>query len=657
MVPIAETGNTDTHAEQVYSEQVFFNIHHRVSILYLRHTSSKLRSFLELFWMLLAVSGFAALICLHLAFVYRGNPTVYSLRNITHHTLRSIPSTCLPSVPGFRADANVTHLVLLEDANEKSFAWVLSSPESRQGQHNGKVCSATDDDVCRSQMQVFPASLQGQVHFSFSQTKGYALLTPDLLDLRATAHGVPTQIVAISKTDASCFGEPFLQETVFRLLGPDLVMINWLLAISNGTGFIYNPRTDDKIVDLSGYAILNVRNSGLKFSAATLWDAAEWSKWSRPWTSKFRTAVKTCLIYFISTNLVSFLLRVAQERLLKLSLQIRSHQQWNRPIIPLFVSHVADCFIFIPITVGVLFYLREFYQQDWVIALAVLGVVFICELFSFFSVRTVQGIFFFPRAFFLLFCLVHFYLFSFPFGFAHVAMGMIVCFMLQCVTFFWNRYEVPAVALGRVSVDHRSRGDYSSHAGSMAVAVHRGDVLGERNELNRSARRADSPARRNTEPILRVSLQPQYQQQPIHHTYSQSTFSQGRMSRGSSEAIFQRSGDADDESESESCLYFLGGEVVIRRGDDHRLNNSSNSGGSASNSNQMNRQDSSSTLQSSVVQLGIIADETTTRDLTPRLCNLSRAGVTIENTSSVAPCFPLLDSSRRGVRPRCPDNE
>lgn len=656
MVPISETGSTDAHAEQVNPEQVFYNIHHRVSILYLRHTSSKLRSFLELFWMLLAVSGFAALICLHLAFVYRGNPTVYSLRNITHHPLRSIPSTCLPSVPGFRADANVTHLVLLEDANEKSFAWEIDSSEALQGQQSGKVCSARDGEVCQSKVQLVPTSLKGQVHFSFSQTKGYALLTPDLMDLRATAHEIPTQIVAISKTDASCFGEPFLQETVFRLLGPDLVMVNWLLAISNGTGFIYNPRTDDKIVDLRGYAILSVRNSGLKFSAATLWDADEWSKWSRPWTSKFRTAVKTCLIYFISTNLVSFLMSVAQERLLKLSLQIRSHQQENRSIIPLFVSHVADCFIFIPITVGVLFYLREFYQQDWVIALTVLGVVFICELFSFFSVRTAQGIFFFPRAFFLLFCLVHFYLFSFPFGFAYVAMGMIVCFMLQCVTFFWNRYEVPAVALGRVSVDHRSRVDYPSHAthaGSTAVAA----VLGGRNELTRSASRAYSPVRRSTEPILRASLQPQYQQQPIHHTYSQSTFSQGRMSRASSEAIFQRSGDADDESESESCLYFLGGEVVIRRGDDHRLHNSNNSGESTSDSNQMNRYDSSSTLQSSVAQLGMITDATSTRDLTPRLCNLSRAAGGMESAPGGAPCFPLLDSSRRGVRPRRLDNE
>ena len=369
---------SDLTRNDVHAEQVFYNIHFQASTLYLRHTSSKVRTFLEFFWMLLAVSGFAGLICLHLSFVYRGNPTPSTLHNISHHPLRSIPSTCLPSIPGFRPDANLTHLVLLEGP-EESFVWEPTTRESEESQ----LCYNSPQDVQTCEAIQPSLLLNAKVYFSFSKTKGYSLLTPDLSSHFVASHGVPSQIVAISKMDAKCFGEPFLQQTVFKLLGPDLVMINWLLAISNGTGYIYNPRTD-KTIDLSQYAILNVRNSGHRFSIDKVFNLGEWSIWFRPWTSKFRTAIKTCLIYFISTNLVSFLLRVAQERLLELSIEIRNHQQENRSIIPLFVTHVADCFVFIPITVGVLFYLREFYQGNWVIALTVMAVVFICELFSFF---------------------------------------------------------------------------------------------------------------------------------------------------------------------------------------------------------------------------------------------------------------------------------
>jgi hypothetical protein len=367
-----------------HADQVFYDLHYRASIFYLRNTSRFFRSFLELFWMLLAVSGFAALILLHLAFVFRGTPaSTGSIVNVTRlHPRRSIPTTCLASIPGFNPFADATHLVLIEDDDvlQESFAWELGSLPSKtttKDKYNNASCVDS---------QIKLSNVAERVQFSFAKTKSYALLSPDLAQ-SLRAHGITAQIVAVSKTDSRCFGESFLQEVVFRVLGPDLVMMNWLLAISNGTGFVYNPRTDES-VDLRQFAIVSVRNAHTRkpqdnSPLSRLLDLNHWHNWAKPWTSKFRTAIKTCLIYFISTNLVSFLLRVAQERLLELSLQIRSHQQESRSIIPLFVTHVADCFVFVPITVGVLFYLREFYQGNWVIALTVLAVVFLGELFSF----------------------------------------------------------------------------------------------------------------------------------------------------------------------------------------------------------------------------------------------------------------------------------
>jgi hypothetical protein len=64
------------------------------------------------------------------------------------------------------------------------------------------------------------------------------------------------------------------------------------------------------------------------------------------------------------------------------------------------------------------------------------------------SLRSRQGITFFPRVFFLLFALCHFYLFSFPMGFSYAALASTIGFMFHSMVFFWNRFELVAVAQG-----------------------------------------------------------------------------------------------------------------------------------------------------------------------------------------------------------------
>jgi hypothetical protein len=66
------------------------------------------------------------------------------------------------------------------------------------------------------------------------------------------------------------------------------------------------------------------------------------------------------------------------------------------------------------------------------------------------SLRTVYGIQYFPRTFFLLFAAFHFYYFSFPHGFAYAALTTAILFMVHSMLFFWHRYELPAVCRGQV---------------------------------------------------------------------------------------------------------------------------------------------------------------------------------------------------------------
>jgi hypothetical protein len=58
----------------------------------------------------------------------------------------------------------------------------------------------------------------------------------------------------------------------------------------------------------------------------------------------------------------------------------------------------------------------------------------------------------------MLFAVFHFYVFSFPAGFGYSAFATSMCFMMHSMLFFWHRYELPAVALGRVTPEHPRQG-------------------------------------------------------------------------------------------------------------------------------------------------------------------------------------------------------
>lgn len=62
-----------------------------------------------------------------------------------------------------------------------------------------------------------------------------------------------------------------------------------------------------------------------------------------------------------------------------------------------------------------------------------------------FSIRSIQGIYFFPRVFFLYFTLFHVYFFSCPVGFTYASLASTALFLVHTMLFFLNRYELPAI--------------------------------------------------------------------------------------------------------------------------------------------------------------------------------------------------------------------
>jgi len=182
--------------------------------------------------------------------------------------------------------------------------------------------------------------------------------------------------------------------------------------------------------------------------------------------------------------------------------------------------------------------------------------------FYYHSLRTKQGIHFFPRIFYMLFAIFNFYNFSFPFGFSYSALVTSMCFMMHSMLFFWHRWELPAVVLGRVSPDHPRQ--HALSAGSMPSAVHSPPGSGR-----------STPEQHDV--IPGVNFVPMAGRlPPIARSTSFSTEASGRLSRISSAGGLFHVGGGDDDG---SYMFFMDGEVVMHR--DITPNSSSNNNNNA----------------------------------------------------------------------------
>jgi hypothetical protein len=106
------------------------------------------------------------------------------------------------------------------------------------------------------------------------------------------------------------------------------------------------------------------------------------SPWYQQLSSKLSVVLKTSFLFFITTTLVSFTLRETQERMLGFTQQLQAHVRSRRPVVNIVTVHIAESLVFVPIMVGMIFFLIEFYRGDKFLAFMVLSIVWLCEVFS-----------------------------------------------------------------------------------------------------------------------------------------------------------------------------------------------------------------------------------------------------------------------------------
>lgn len=99
-------------------------------------------------------------------------------------------------------------------------------------------------------------------------------------------------------------------------------------------------------------------------------------------TFKFLVLLSTLLIFFLTTSLVSFTFQETQDRMLEFTLQLQTRVRARMPLGSLILGHVLENLVFVPIMVGMIFFLIEFYGGDKFLAFMVLSMVWVCEVFS-----------------------------------------------------------------------------------------------------------------------------------------------------------------------------------------------------------------------------------------------------------------------------------
>ncbi|KAG7397781.1 hypothetical protein PHYBOEH_000235 [Phytophthora boehmeriae] len=219
-----------------------------------------------------------------------------------------------------------------------------------------------------------------------------------------------------------------------RVIGYDTILLNQLLNHYGARGYFY--REDTRVVVDMSYGVFNPTSAA--------------KSWLRLVALKFKILYTILFLFFVITALVTFVLMETQKRMITFTALFQNRRQLQIPFSNLVMTYFAQSLMFVPVLVGMLYFLFELYKDQF-LAFGVMTVMWVGESFSVVSVRSRLSQAYFPPLFFCLFTFFHLYLFSFPFGFVYVALGALSILLLQLMLFFWNCFEIPALNRGEIS--------------------------------------------------------------------------------------------------------------------------------------------------------------------------------------------------------------
>jgi hypothetical protein len=210
--------------------------------------------------------------------------------------------------------------------------------------------------------------------YLFSFEKGYLMLQPDLRKL----HNISTIDIVLPR-NSNCFGPPAIAWLLHNFIGYDTLILNWIISAFEGKGHLYNIYSKD-IFNLNYFAEFGtstgrsqnshenilINNGNIQLNIAF----------------KIGIIFTTLFLFFTTTTLVSFTLRETQARMLKFTFLLQHHISHSIPYAQLIFTHIIESLVFVPIMMGIAFFLFEFFS-DKIVSLPYLFSLFITNFFLF----------------------------------------------------------------------------------------------------------------------------------------------------------------------------------------------------------------------------------------------------------------------------------
>lgn len=265
--------------------------------------------------------------------------------------------------------------------------------------------------------------------FHFAHDRGLLSLSPTVRD----ALGVTLTTADISADDP-CLGSPASRALLRTFAGYDTAVLNGLLLAANGAGYVQAEANGETFALSHAQEVPRLWSHGLLTCALF----------------KVGTLCSAVFLVFATSSLVSFILAQTQQRMLLFTLGLQHRVRSRLPLLPLVASHLLESLAFVPLMLGVLFFLFEFFG-DQLLAFLMTVLVWGCELWSIVSCRTQPSLLVFPRVFGVVMTLFHVYFLTYPFGYKYTALQC-AFLVLAAVSFcLWSRYELPALTSGALT--------------------------------------------------------------------------------------------------------------------------------------------------------------------------------------------------------------
>ena len=311
-------------------EQVLFRIHVRCMTTVCNFVKPPIRVFVEKFILFAAVVSLFITAMLHFSYVstsLQHTNCLISSGSTTHHNITEHITNSSMYIDINNNLIDVLNIHITKSPIEREFNyWNLTAHHStlKYLYALGSTCNllnsnSSSSGTCVSNHQL---SIDGNGDdivrtYIFSTEKGYLLLPPQVLSSR----NIVISNVYISSS-STCFGHSVSSLLLKRWVGYDTVTKNWVIRSFGGRGYLHNTHSQE-IYDLNQAADFVARTGN---AGSTGLEQHGISGIQRYVAFKVGVILTTLFLFFTTTTLVSFTLRVTQERMLKFTFLL---QVWH----------------------------------------------------------------------------------------------------------------------------------------------------------------------------------------------------------------------------------------------------------------------------------------------------------------------------------------